>query len=315
MRHLNSAAFLIWLAVALPAPSAAQSAADGETPVFRSDTRLVVLHTTVVDRKGNRITDLGQSAFKVFENGVEQPLKFFRREDIPISLGLIIDNSGSMRNKRGKVETAALKLVKASNRNDEVFVVNFNDEAFLDQDFTNKISLLEQALARIDSRGGTAMRDAVRMSIDHLKQGAKRDKRVLLVVTDGEDNNSATTLENLVRAAQQSEVLVYAIGLLSEEEKRDARRAKRALDAITSATGGQAYYPKDASEVDSIADQVAREIRSQYVLAYSPTNPELDGSYRQIKVTVKAPGNPTARTRSGYYATAEATRAPARKSS
>jgi VWFA-related protein len=316
MRHLSRAAFLFLLAAALPSPSAAQSAvAEGETPVFRSDTRLVVLHTTVVDRKGNRITDLGQSAFKVFENGVEQPIKIFRREDIPISLGLIIDNSGSMRNKRGKVETAAVKLVKASNRNDEVFVVNFNDEAFLDQDFTNKISLLEQALARIDSRGGTAMRDAVRMSIDHLKQGAKRDKKVLLVVTDGEDNNSATTLENLVRAAQQSEVLIYAIGLLSEEEKRDARRAKRALDAIVTATGGQAYYPKDASEVDSIADQVARDIRSQYVLAYSPTNPELDGSYRQIKVTVKGPGNPTARTRSGYYATAEATRAPSRKTS
>lgn len=316
MRHLSSAALILCLAAAWTAPSAAQSAAaEGETPVFRSDTRLVVLHTTVVDRKGNRITDLSQSAFKVYENGVEQPLKIFRREDIPISLGLIIDNSGSMRNKRGKVESAAVKLVKASNRNDEVFVVNFNDEAFLDQDFTNKISLLEQALARIDSRGGTAMRDAVRMSIDHLKQGAKRDKKVLLVVTDGEDNNSATTLENVVRAAQQSEVLIYAIGLLSEEEKRDARRAKRALDAIVSATGGQAYYPKDASEVDSIAEQVAREIRSQYVLAYSPTNPELDGSYRQIKVTVKAPGNPTARTRSGYYATAEATRAPSRKSS
>ncbi len=315
MRHLSSAALVLCLAAAGTAPSAAQSTAEGETPVFRSDTRLVVLHTTVVDRKGNRITDLSQSAFKVFENGVEQPLKIFRREDIPISLGLIIDNSGSMRNKRGKVESAAVKLVKASKRNDEVFVVNFNDEAFLDQDFTNKISLLEQALARIDSRGGTAMRDAVRMSIDHLKQGAKRDKKVLLVVTDGEDNNSATTLENVVRAAQQSEVLIYAIGLLSEEEKRDARRAKRALDAIVSATGGQAYYPKDASEVDSIAEQVAREIRSQYVLAYSPTNPELDGSYRQIKVTVKAPGNPTARTRSGYYATAEATRAPSRKSS
>ncbi|MFN0164800.1 MAG: VWA domain-containing protein [Bryobacteraceae bacterium] len=291
-------------------------AQEGETPTFRSDTRLVVLHATVVDRKGSHLTQLQRNAFKIFENGVEQPMKIFRREDIPISLGLIVDNSGSMRNKRAKVESAALKLVKGSTRNDEVFIVNFNDEAFLDQDFTNKMNLLQQGIARIDSRGGTAMRDAVRMSIDHIKQGAKREKKVLLVITDGEDNNSTTTLENLVRAAQQSEVLVYAIGLLSEEEKRDARRAKRGLDAISTATGGQTYYPRELADVDQIAEQVARDVRNQYVLAYSPTEQVLDGSYRQIKVTVKGPGAPTVRTRSGYYATPESSRAPtqARKS-
>jgi VWFA-related protein len=213
-----------------------------------------------------------------------------------------------MRNKRLKVESSALKLVKSSNRQDEVFIVNFNDEAFLDQDFTNKIPLLEQGLARIDSRGGTAMRDAVRMSIDHVKKFAKRDKKVLLVITDGEDNNSMITLENLVRAGQQSEVLIYAMGLLSEEEKRDARRAKRAIDALTEATGGQSYYPQELGDVDKIADQVAGDIRSQYFIAYTPTNQNLDGSYRQIKVQVKAKDSPQVRTRSGYYATPDSVR-------
>ena len=157
-----------------------------------SDTRLVVLHTTVVDKTGHLVTDSAGEAFTVFENGVPQQIKVFKREDIPVSMGLIIDNSGSMRDKRAKVEAAALALVKDSNPEDEVFVVNFNDEAFLDlphgKDFTNDIEEMEEALTRIDSRGGTAMRDAIRMSIDHLKEKAHKDKKVLVVVTDGNDN-------------------------------------------------------------------------------------------------------------------------------
>ena len=163
---------------------------------------------------------------------------------------------------------------------------------------------MEQALAKIPVRGGTAMRDAIRMSIDHLKAGAKRDKKVLLVVTDGNDNASIINLENLVKEAQNSGVLLYAIGLLTEEERSEAKKAKRALDSLTEATGGEAFYPKDLDEVDRIAHQVAKDLRNQYSIAYSPTNQKLDGSYRQIKVTVNAPGRPVARTRSGYYANA-----------
>lgn len=287
-------------------PLAAQ---EEETPVFRSDTRLVVLHCTVLDRKGNLVTDLKKDAFTVFENGAAQPLTLFKREDIPVSMGVIIDNSGSMRNKRQKVNAAAVKLVKASNPEDEVFIVNFNDEAFLDQQMTGDRDELEKALSKIDTRGGTAMRDAVRMSIDYLLETAKRDKKVLLVISDGEDNNSQGTLEELVRAAQRSEVLIYAIGLLSEEERRSARRAKRELDALTDATGGQSYYPKEVDEVDRIAEQVAHDIRNQYVLGYHPTNQALDGSFRQVRVQVKGPGRPQARTRSGYYATDGGSRA------
>ena len=277
------------------------------TPVIHVDTRLVVLHATVVDKTGHLVLNLPESAFQVFENGVPQQMKVFRREDVPVSIGLVIDNSGSMRDKRAKVEAAAVALVKASNPDDEVFVVNFNDEAFLDlphgKDFTNDIKEMEEALTRIDSRGGTAMRDAIRMSIDHVKEKGKKDKRVLVVVTDGNDNSSVISLENLVKASQQSEVLIYSVGLLSEEERREAQRAKRALNDLAIATGGYAFFPNSLSEVDSIAHQVARDIRNQYTIAYSPTNDAMDGSYRQIKVTVNAPGKPTVRTRSGYYAT------------
>jgi VWFA-related protein len=205
------------------------------------------------------------------------------------------------------VEAAALTLVKDSNPEDEVFIVNFNDEAFLDNPhgkaFTNDIKEMEEALTRIDSRGGTAMRDAIRMSIDHLKEKAHKDKKVLVVVTDGNDNASVVSLENLVKASQQSEVLIYGVGLLGEEERREAQRAQRALRALGTATGGEVFFPKDAGEVEKIAHQVARDIRNQYTIEYTPSNTAMDGTFRQIKITVKAPGNPTVRTRRGYYAT------------
>ncbi len=282
-------------------PAVAQQ--DQEPAVFRSETRLVVLHASVVDKNGKLVTNLPQSAFKVYENGTEQPIKLFKREDVPVSMGILIDDSGSMRDKRAKVAAAALALVKASNPQDEVFIVNFNDEVYLDQPFTNDINKLEQALEKIDSRGGTAMRDAVSMSIDYMNKHHKRDKKVILVVTDGNDTASSETLERLVQKARQSEVLIYGIGLLNEEEPREAKKAQRALKALTEASGGMVYYPKLLPEVDKVALQVAHEIRNQYIIAYTPHIQTLDGSFRQIKVTVNAPGHPTVRTRNGYYAT------------
>ena len=178
-------------------------------------------------------------------------------------------------------------MVRESNPQDEVFIVNFNDEAYLDVPFTNDMHKMEQGLARIDSRGGTAM----------------RDKKVLLIITDGADNASSVSLEKVVARANQSDTLVYAIGLFTEEEKREASKARRALNELTTATGGLAFYPKEVSDVQSLAIEVAHDIRNQYTIAYTPTVQALDGSYRQIKVTVEAPGKPTVRTRSGYYAT------------
>jgi VWFA-related protein len=292
--------FLPFLLIAgLTIPVAGQD----EQALFRADTRLVVLHATVVDRSGKLVTNLARKAFHVYEDGVEQQMKIFKREDVPVSMGIVIDNSGSMRDKRKKVEDAALALVKASNPEDEVFIVNFNDEAYLDVDFTNDMKKLEDGVARIDSRGGTAMRDAIELSMEHLRTKGKRDKKVVVVVTDGEDNASEVTLERLVQKAQQREVLVYAIGLFNEEDGRAAKRSRRALETLTAATGGVSYYPKDVQDIGTFTLQVARDIRNQYILAYSPLNQALDGGYRQVKVTVSGGGRTSVRTRTGYYAT------------
>ena len=304
--RLLSSLLLICCCAAAQSPPDKSASSSSEEPTFTVGTRLVVLPVSVVDKGGKLVTNLQEKAFKVYENGVQQPIKIFRREDVPISLGIIIDNSGSMREKRQRVESASLDLVRASNRMDEVFIVNFNDDAYLDVPMTNDIKKMEEGIARIDSRGGTAMRDAISMSMDYLRKEGHRQKKVLLVITDGNDNASSVSLEKLVNRAQQNEVLVYAIGLLNEEERREARLAKRALDSISRDSGGVAFYPKSATEVDALALQVAHEIRNQYTIAYSPTVQEMDGSFRQIKVTVNGPGHPVARTRSGYYATPDA---------
>ena len=222
-----------------------------------------------------------------------------------MSLGIIIDDSGSMMNKRQRVAAAALALVKASNPKDEVFLVNFNDTAYLDVPFTNSIEKLEEGLARIESKGGTAMRDAISMSIDYMKKEAKLEKKVLLIITDGDDTASSENLEKLVAKCQRSEVLVYAIGLLTEEEQRRQKAAKRALQTLTVASGGAAFLPKDLGDVERLALEVAHEIRNQYTITYTPTVQDLDGSFRSIKLLVAAKGTPTARTRTGYYATPE----------
>jgi Ca-activated chloride channel family protein len=278
-------------------------AQEADQTIFRTQTRLVVLHATAEDNEGHLMMELPKSAFQIYENGVRQEIKGFRREDVPVSLGLILDSSASMTDKRDRVAAAALALVQSSNPDDEVFIVNFAETPSLDVDFTNDTAQLKKGLARVDSHGETAMRDAIRTAIDHLKGRNKKDKKVLVVVTDGNDNSSLASMESVMRAAQQSEVLIYSVALLSDETPHEADRAKRALDALAHATGGQVYYPKDVSEIDRIAPQIAHEIRNQYIVTYSPASQEMDGSYRQIRVLVDSPGVANVRTRSGYYAT------------
>ena len=291
-------------------PSDAHEPPDGQTPateaggfVFHSDVQEVLLHATVIDDKQRMITNLDKNAFTVFEDGKPQVIKSFRHEDIPISLGIVIDNSGSMREKRAKVNRAALNLVRASNPQDEVFVVNFNDEAYLDQDFTSNISLLREGLEHIEARGGTALYDAVVGSAEQLAKGAKQQKKVLLVVTDGEDNASRESLEDAVRIVQgYAGPTVYTIGLLGDD--RQAKRARRALERLSLETGGVAYFPKDLSEVDEISRSVAHDIRNQYTIGYKPSRPQSEGGFRQVKVEAHGDGRTKlqVRTRSGYYA-------------
>jgi VWFA-related protein len=270
--------------------------------VFRSDARLVQLQATVTGSDGHLLTDLPQYVFHVFENDVPQEIKVFKREDAPVSLGLLIDASASMRDKREKVAKAALTLVRASNPSDEVFIMGFHDKPWIAQDFTRDIGQMETALNGIALGGATAMRDALSIGIQHAKRLGTNDKKVILVVSDGEDNSSSVGLEQLVREAQQTNVLIYAIGLLNDATPKESERAKRDLDALTTATGGEVFYPKDVAEVNSIAEHVAHDLRNQYTIAYSPSNAKQDGTYRRIKVTVNSPPGATVKTRTGYYA-------------
>jgi len=273
----------------------------GQEVTFRSDSRLVVLNVSLFDKDGKIVNNVPRNAFTVYENGQKQEVTVFKQEDVPISLGLIIDNSASMTEKRDQVASAALALVKASNAQDEVFIINFNEAAVLTKEFTNDIKDLENALRSIDSKGETAMRDALLLGIEHLRHHGKRDKKVLLVVTDGEDNSSMETEEHLVQIAQQNDVIIYAVGLLGAEEASSAARAKKQLNELTLETGGRAWYPGDAAEIAGIAPEIAHEIRNQYVLAYTPSNLAMDGTFRKIRVEVNAT-DVAVRTRSGYYA-------------
>ena len=269
--------------------------------VFRAQAQEVVLHATVVDEKQRLITNLTRNAFQVFENGQPQPITSFRQEDVPVAMGIVIDNSGSMREKREKVAKAAENLVAASNAQDQVFVVNFSDEYYLDQDFTNDPKKLRGALEKLESRGGTALYDAVVASADHLKKNAKLQKKVLFVVTDGEDDASRESLEAAVRQLQEENgPTIYAIGILGDEKQR---RAKRALQTIAERTGGIAFLPKSVDEVDEISRTVAKDIRNQYTIVYKPTTPKRVGGYRTIHVDARASGYKglVVRTRSGYY--------------
>jgi Ca-activated chloride channel homolog len=289
---------------AQPAPPG--QTAGGQGSSIKVDVNLVVLHTTVLDDRGRFAEGLRQENFRILEDKVEQKLAVFKREDVPVSMGLVIDNSGSMRDKRPRVNEAALTLVQTSNPQDEAFVVNFNDDFYLDldKDFTNSVPELKEALERIDSRGSTALYDAIIGSLDHLKKASK-DKRVLLIVTDGEDNTSHNSLDKAIKEVQKTDTVIYTIGLLSEESKKNSKRAKKALEQIALASGGLAFFPENVDDVHNICEQVARDIRNQYTLAYYPTNTKRDGTFRTVQVEVIPPrgrGKLVARTRNGYYA-------------
>jgi Ca-activated chloride channel family protein len=308
MSHPLSKRHRKWLAAGLLTAglAAVLLRAQEEIPTFHTEIKEVTLHVTVVDKSGKLVTNIPRTAFKVSEDNVEQPIKLFHPEDVAVSMGILVDNSGSMNDKRARVAAAALALVKASNPEDEVFIVNFNDDPYLDQSFTHDAKKLEEALGRIDAHGGTAMRSAISGALDYMKTDAKLDKKVIVVVTDGNDNASGDnpTLEQLQRKVRDSGVLVYSIGLLSEEDAREARAAKRALNSLAEVSGGFTYYPKDVAEVERITPEIAHEIRNQYTLVYSPLNDNLDGSFRRIKVELNGQyRGATVRAKNGYYAT------------
>lgn len=317
---------------ASPAPETSPQPADSQqgTPVnpiergtegtftLRQNAYEVRLNVTALDSSGRSVQTLDKDAFHIFEDNTPQTINSFRHEDLPVSLGILIDSSGSMYDKRVAVDAASLDLVKLSNPEDEAFLVDFSWEAFIDQDFTNSIDKLQEGLSYIKSSGGTAIYDALVASADYLSKNAKHPKQVLLVITDGEDNASSATLEAAIRRIQDFDgPVVYCIGLLfgDDTNKTESRHARRVLETLAEQTGGVAYFPKSVKEVDGITKEVANDIRTQYTIAYHSTKPPELGGYRAVRVEAKdkSYGKLSVRTRSGYYprVTPRATTKPA----
>ena len=273
--------------------------------ILHTDVEEVVLNATVLN--GNRLVqDLKKDDFQVLEDGVKQTIVSFQHTDLPVSIALVVDNSGSMAKKRPSVNKSALDLIEASNPADEAFVVNFSDEAFIDQEFTSDVNKLRDGLGHIESRGGTALYDAVVASADKLAADAKRPKQVLIIITDGEDNASTLDLEQTIHRVQElSGPMIYCIGLLFGDEMShsEVRHAKRALEMLATETGGIAFFPKSIEQVDEIAAEVARDIRSQYTIGYHSTKPTTEPGFRRVQVTAdsKGEGKLNVRTRTGYF--------------
>lgn len=270
--------------------------------VFKKQVQEVVLHATVVDETGKMVTSLDRSAFTVYQNGQPEAITSFRREDVPVAIGIVIDNSGSMRDKRAEVNKAVVNLIRASNPQDEVFVVNFGQTPYLDQDFTSDVNLLQAALRQTSTRGSTALYDAVVASNVHLRNNPRLEKKVLLVITDGQDNMSRETLQDALRKLQSNKgAVLYAIGLTDGGEGM-SRSGREALQDLATSTGGAAYFPQRVEDVDAITRSVAHDIRSQYTLTYNPGG-AIGKGYQNIRVEARgtARSRLMVRTRTGYY--------------
>ena len=271
---------------------------------IRVSVGLVVLHATVQNRRGNLVSGLDQDDFQVYEDGVLQQIKYFSHEDIPVTVGLVIDNSGSMGPKIPEVVAAAMAFARSSNPQDQMFVVNFNEHVRFalpdNTPFTDQPGQLQVALSRIKADGETALYDAIAAALEHLKRG-NRDKKVLIVISDGGDNASKKKLKQVLAMARQSDAIIYTLGLF---DQNDPDKNPHVLKQLAKETGGEAFLPESLSQVVPICEQIARDIRNQYTIAYIPTNRKQDGTYRAIQVKAEAPhrGRLFVRTRAGYTA-------------
>ena len=288
------------------APSAGQDH-DSESFRIKVDVALVVLHATVTDRRGVLVSNLGRQDFEVYEDGLPQHIRLFRDEDIPVTVGLVVDHSTTMRPKLAEVTAAALTFARSSNREDEMFVVNFNEKVSLGLPgtirFTNSTAELKNAITAAPAGGETALYDAIAKGLEELEAGG-RDKKVLIVVSDGGDNASRHSLAQVMELARQSSAVIYTIGIFDEE---DPDRNPGVLKRLAAETGGEAFFPDQLSQAVAICARIARDIRHQYTIGYVPINPARDGTYRAIRVLARAKGHGrlSVRTRTGYIAGAE----------
>ena len=291
---------------AYQAPPAGQGPDPGSFRIS-VDVALVVLHATVTDRQGSLISDLREQDFEVYENGAPQRIRLFKNEDVPVTVGLVVDHSATMRPKIEEVTAAARTFARSSNPEDEMFVVNFHEIASLGLPigirFTHSIAALQEAIMTAPTEGQTALYDAIAKALEQLQAGS-RDKKVLIVVSDGGDNASKRSLDQVMSLAGQSSAVIYTIGVFDEE---DPDRNPGVLKRLARATGGEAFLPGQLSEVVAISERIARDIRHQYTIGYVPSNPARDGSPRAIRVIARAKGGDrlSVRTRTGYIAAGE----------
>jgi Ca-activated chloride channel family protein len=287
-----------------PQASAASEGQDQGPYRIAVNVHLVVLNATVRDRKSQFVSDLREQDFEVYEDGVRQSIRLFRHEDIPVTVGLVIDHSGSMRTKLPDVIHAARTFVQTSNPQDRLFVVNFNEKVTLGLpaaiSFTNRSEELERAISGSPAIGMTALYDAVAEAL-HRLQKSDLDKKALLVISDGGDNASKDSLARLLKMAEQSSALIYAIGIFDEE---DPDKNPGVLNRLARVTGGQAFFPSRLNEVIDVCERIAREIRHQYTLGYVSSNAPKPGVFRSIKVVAHGAGDGklAVRARSGYIA-------------
>jgi VWFA-related protein len=270
---------------------------------LRVKTNLVILNATVVDHHNALVSGLDKADFQVYEDHVLQPIKHFSHEDLPVAVGLVIDNSGSMGSKRADVIAAALSFARSSNPEDQMFAVNFNEHVSYglpaNIPFTNRKDQLQTALSAIKTIGETALYDAIDSAIDHLKQ-SKCDKKILIVISDGGDNASKHSLAQVIETAKKSDAIIYAIGIF---DAQDGDQNPGVLKRFARDTGGEAFFPALSNEIAYLCEGIARDIRNQYTLAYVPTISKLDGGYRSVEVRVSSHGRGrlSARTRAGYF--------------
>jgi Ca-activated chloride channel family protein len=278
---------------------------DGDS--IKITTEMVQLDVKVTDQNGRPVSWLTKNDFAVYEDKVNQIVESVSAEEAPVSMGLVIDTSGSMRPKLYTVADAARDLIRQMRRDDEAFLVQFKIEADLIQEFTSNRRELEDALGDLYAGGGTALLDAIIATADHAHEKGQRRKKALVVITDGLDRNSSMKEKEVIEAMKEDEVQVYLVGFVDEEEsggffsRSPAKKAKQLLTRLAEDSGGRAFFPTDVSEMPAIAAQIAKELRAQYVISYYPSNSRRDGSFRSVRVAVKN-RKLIAQTRQGYYA-------------
>lgn len=296
----------------------AQKEPGEQDEIIKIGTDLVILDVTVVDPANKPVMDLTKDKFQVVEDKVPQEIRFFSREEVPVSLAFTIDCSGSMRPKLDTVIKASVNLVKESRQGDEMAVIEFRDQAEILEEFTTDVNSVVDTLQGLIARGQTAMLDALYLAADEAHKNGKNRRKAVIVVTDGIDKDSYYKFDEVVDHLRETDVQIYLIGFTSDLEeggglfkKSPKKQAEDLLRKLASETGGQAFFPRELSEVHTIAKQISTDLRTQYAIGYYPTNSKRDGTFRAVKVQVNGGDRRlVARTRNGYTATKEGDQRP-----